>query len=98
MTSTYLTTTFRVVLSTMDSIKPDMCLPPELAIKSVDNHLYRIGLCLTTSHPTYDKSRAFISKPIVVFLVFILSLIKYIINFSAESDDSYVLIVLGDFS
>ena len=80
----------------MDSIDPDKCLPPELAIKSVDNHLYRCGLCLTTSHPTYDKSRAFIHKPIVVFLVLFLSLIKYIINFCAPSDDSYVLIVLGD--
>jgi len=54
------------------------CLPSELVIDSVDNHLYRIGLCLTTQHTI--KRRKFIYKPIIVFTILFTQLIKNIID------------------
>ena len=62
----------------MYDFDPKKCLPPNLVIDSVDNHLYRIGLCLTTQHTI--KRRKFIYKPIIVFTILFTQLIKNIID------------------
>src|SRR5882724_10910013 len=67
------------------------CLPSELVIDSVDNHLYRIGLCLTTQHTI--KRRKFIYKPVIVFISLIINLIKCIAD--VLIDDNKWAVYLG---
>jgi len=52
----------------MSDFDPKKCLPSELVIDSVDNHLYRIGLCLTTQHTI--KRRKFIYKRLLFYSTF----------------------------
>ena len=68
----------------MESFHLDQNLPPELVIYSVDNHLYRIGLCLRNNNN--NKKRSFMNKPIVVFTLLLLHLIKCLIHLYIKSD------------
>src|SRR5882724_10407118 len=62
----------------MEDFSLRKCLPPNLVIDSVDNHLYRIGLCLTTQHTI--KRRKFIYKPIIILSILIYCFIIRIID------------------
>ena len=69
---------YLINIKTMAKINSNELLPQELVIDSVDNHLYRIGLCLQNNNT--NKKRNFIYKPIVVLIVILFHFIKFIIN------------------
>ena len=74
-----------------DVFDPTLLLKPELVIKSVDSHLYRIGLCV----PTDDCSvkRSFVQKPLIILIILLIETCK-IIAFSSISrieNESYRL-------
>jgi len=75
----------------MSDFELKKCLPSELVIDSVDNHLYRIGLCLTTQHTI--KRRKFIYKPIIIFIVLWIHIIKSISDILIE--DNHWAVYLG---
>src|SRR5882724_12911957 len=68
----------------MESFHLDHNLPPELVIDSVENHLYRIGLCLENNNN--NKKRSFMNKPIVVFTLLLFHLIKCLTHLYIKSD------------
>ena len=84
----------------MASIDVRKCLPQSLAIKSVDNELYRIGCLCRPIDQTNDynrgKGRHRIHHPILVNTILVIQVLKSII--SLESDDKKLAIYLGDFS
>ena len=73
---------------------PDKVLPPKLCISQSENHLYRIGLCLTTERPT---DRNAFHKPLLVFVVNITFLAKMLYCIRLD-DRAEQLLYLGDFS
>lgn len=72
------------------------CLPNELRIKSVESHLFRIGLCFENINKNSDTKRIFLNKPIVVFLSLILFSVKMIVNYCFNNGITKLSIVLGD--
>src|SRR5882724_11909990 len=68
----------------MKSFHLDQIMPPELVVDFVDNHLYRIGLCLRNNNN--NKKRSFMNKPIVVFTLLLFHLIKCLIHLYIKSD------------
>ena len=82
----------------MTSIDVSKRLPESVAIKSVDNELYRIGCLCRSPDQTNDdrgKGRHPIHHPILVFAVLVIELAKSII--SLNSNDVNLAIYLGDF-
>ena len=67
-------------------------LPQEMTIDSVDEHLYRIGLCLTPMR--CDTKRRLVHHPIVIKLATTLMLFQR--TFSLWTTDEYLLSFLGD--
>ena len=81
--------------SDMEVIDPTRVLSNDLVIDGVDNHLYRIGLCLENNDKE-NKKRKFIHKPIIVSSVCLLFLFKCIINLFIS--DSKYMPIFGIFS
>ncbi|CAG2105689.1 unnamed protein product [Medioppia subpectinata] len=65
-------------------------------VKEADIHLFRIGLCLTSTR--VEAKRSLIHKPIVQFVVLIYGFFKYTITLLIPDLDLFSTIVLGDFS
>jgi hypothetical protein len=59
----------------MDSFGADKPLPTELILNSAENHLLRIGLILRSET---DEKRSIFHKPLLVFGVNIILIVKYI--------------------
>jgi hypothetical protein len=59
----------------MDSFEADKPLPTELILNSAENHLLRIGLILRSET---DEKRSIFHKPLLVFGVNIILIVKYI--------------------
>ena len=82
----------------MTSIDVRKCLPQSLAIKSVDNELYRIGCLCRPIDQTNDynrgKGRHRIHHPILVNTILTIQMIKSIV--SLPSNDKQLGIYLGD--
>ena len=76
----------------MEDFNPDLLLPQELIIDSVDEHLYRIGLCLTPNRQ--NTRRSLIFRPILITMVFIIFLFLRIA--SIFTDNRQILLLLGD--
>ena len=76
----------------MEDFNPDLLLPQELTIDSVDEHLYRIGLCLTPNR--HNTRRSLIFHPILITIVTIIFTILRIA--SIFTDNRWLLLLLGD--
>ena len=74
---------------------PDKLLPSNLVVKNADKHLYRNGLSFTAISD--EKRRNVLFKPLVIFTVLVINLIKYIILTQITDDNSYLYFILGDF-
>lgn len=72
----------------------DEILPPNLRIGQSENHLYRIGLCLTCERPA---DRNAFHKPWLVFGVNLTFLLKTLYCICLDEEDQ-ALLYLGDFS
>src|SRR5882724_2265866 len=70
-------------------------LPPELVIKGVDSHVYRIGLSLYK--PIYYVKRNRFSKPIYILFICILYIIRSLISITFNDTLSrYFHLYIGD--
>jgi len=78
----------------MENIDINKVLPQHLSIMSLDNHLYRIGLCITPYGS--NKRRAFINTPIIVFINVVIYWFKFIACILITNE--FVLRVLADFA
>ena len=76
----------------MEEFNPNLLLPQELTIDSVDEHLYRIGLCLTPNR--HNTRRSLIFYPILITIMCILFLFLRIA--SILTDQRWLLLLLGD--
>ena len=63
-------------------------LPMSLVIDSVDNHLHRIGLCLENRYQ--NQIRIFIYKPIIVFSVLFIQLLKSVLFLNYNNNNIFV--------
>ena len=79
----------------MPSFDPNKLLPKNICIGRNEDHLYRIGLCLTTE--TNAKRNAF-HRPGLVFLMNLSFLIKNLICIRLKDEDKDLLLLYGDFS
>ena len=77
------------------TIDPNKCLPPELTIESVDDILYRIGLCFTSIRER--PKRSFIDNPFIVFTIISLFLIERLITISSAEDNHQLFVHLACF-
>ena len=71
-------------------------IPSNLINKSAAHHLYDKGLCFTRMGD--ERRRNFFHKPIVIFTVLMVQLIKNIVLIVTPDDWRQVFIVLGDFA
>ena len=76
----------------MRDFNPDLLLPQELTIDSVDEHLYRIGLCLIPNR--HNTRRSLIFLPILITIVSIIFIFLRIA--SIFTDNRVILRLLGD--
>jgi hypothetical protein len=79
----------------MESLNVNETLPKNLRINCAENHLYKIGLCLTSSGQT---RRHLIHNPVLIFIVNIISIMKTIISLLLNEEYDHILIINGDFS
>ena len=83
----------------MTSIDVLRRLPPFIAIKSVDNELYRIGCLCRSPDQTNDdrgKGRDRIHHPILVNVVLLIQLTKSVLSLTL--DNRTLAIYLGDYA
>src|SRR5437868_7623918 len=78
----------------MPAIDPNKCLPPELVIESVDDILYRIGLCFTSVRDR--PKRKLIDHPFVGFLILSLFMIERMITTLLSDEFTLTFRVLGE--
>src|ERR1700741_3368342 len=78
----------------MTKIDPKKCLPPELAVESVDDILYRIGLCFTSVRDR--PKRHIIDHPFLVFTIISIFLIMRLITVMLSNEEDRLMIILGD--
>ena len=81
----------------MNSFDANKVLPTNVSLKSVDNHLFRIGLSF--NHYTNDESlkkRHFLYNPILINSILLIQLIKSIVNLIVL--DPMLVIWSGDFA
>jgi hypothetical protein len=79
----------------MNSINADKVSPQNIVLKGAENHLYRIGLNLTTNGP---KKRSKLYNPLLVFSVQFVILIKSIASLLTPEENHRFLIIIGDFA
>ena len=78
----------------MSAIDPNTCLPKELTVESVDDILYRIGLCLTSVRDR--PKRRLIDHPVVVFVFMTLFLTLRLSTITLDDDNELIFKVVGD--
>ena len=78
----------------MSAIDPNKCLPPELTIESVDDILYRIGLCFTSVRDR--PKRKLIDHPLVFFTIITTFLAQRLITVTVNEDNEFIFKLLGD--
>ena len=74
--------------------EPSKVLPPHLAIPSLDNHLYRIGICPTSYG--HNTERRFYNNPAFIAIIQMTHLIKCVVNLILS--DPIIFIINGDFA
>ena len=78
-------------------VDPIKSLPEELIVQSVDNQLYRFGLCLTDyGSEGSSQERTSFHHPSLILLLLFVELIKCIINLIIADD--ILILYNGDFS
>ena len=86
-----------IIVERMDSFDANKVLPTNVSLKSVDNHLFRIGLSF--NHYTNDESlkkRHFFYNPILINTFYFIQIIKSIVNLIVL--DPKLVIWNGDFA
>ena len=78
----------------MSSIDVNKCLPPELTIESVDDILYRIGLCFTSVRVRPKRQR--IDHPLVVFIITLIFASERVVSFKCGPKNESMFQILGD--
>ena len=76
----------------MEDFNPNLLLPQEPTIDSVDEHLYRIGFCLTPNR--HNTRRSLIFHPILITIICIIFSIQRIA--SIFTANRWILLLLGD--
>ena len=82
----------------MQEFDPSKCLPPELTIESVDDILYRIGLCLTSVRDRPKRPKLF--HPLIAFtyvLIFTIKEVFVLFLISLSSENKLLLAQILDF-
>jgi len=82
-------------LLSMESFDVNKPLPQSIALKSIDNHLYRIGLSLISKN---DEKRSRFYNPLLILIVNIICLIKCIVSLILSEENEKLLIINGDFA
>ena len=82
------------VSPTATQIDPNKCLPPELAVQSVDDILYRIGLCLTSVRD--EPKRLLIDHPLIAFGFVFIFMTERLITISLSEENVFLFKILGD--
>jgi len=80
----------------MNNFDNTKLLPQNLVIKQLDNHLYRIGLCLTPV--SNNKKRNLINNPILIFIFLCITLTKFMLGIIIPQQNELLLRVCGDFA
>jgi hypothetical protein len=70
-------------------------LPSELVINPCGTHLYSYGISL---FGFYTKKRKRLYNPILIFIINSILIIRMVIALLSSEDNSYLLIIVGDFS
>ena len=86
-----------ILVDIMESFDANKILPTIVSLKSVDNHLFRIGLSF--NHYTNEESRKkrhFLYNPILINCVYFIQIIKSIVNLIVL--DPKLVIWSGDFA
>ena len=81
-------------INKIDSLDVNKCLAPELTIGSVDDILYRIGLCLTSVR--VRPKRLWIYNPLIIFIFVWLILIREVFAMFISEDNDLLLKILGN--
>ena len=81
----------------MSHFDPNKRLPETLAIESLNNQLYRLGLC-TESYTDIDKwkVRDLIHNPLLIATIILIQAIKNVANLII--DDSWLFTITGDYA
>jgi len=79
----------------MENFNSSKCLPKNMILKSAESHLYRIGLCLSS---TDSIKRSKFHNPLLVFIINCITLIKCIISLLSSEENETIFIIIGDFS
>ena len=78
----------------MDNIKLNERLSDDVLIKSIDKHLYRIGLSL---HLDDCEDRLIFNKPLIIIIVYVIQLCKLLLIELVFINDDLLITKLGDF-
>ncbi len=70
-------------------------MPTELILDSAENRLYRIGLIVRSEN---GEKRSIFYKPLLVFGVNIILIVKYIVSLLLNEEHEKLLITIGDIS
>jgi hypothetical protein len=77
------------------SIDPNSTLPPNMAMRSSCNHLYRIGL----SHYKFgDRIRSNLFNPWLIFICSCIMWIRFVFTLIIRPDSKEISIMIGDFT
>src|ERR1700742_1881880 len=82
------------IVEVIPKFDPKKCLPPELVVESVDDILYRIGLCFTSVRDR--PKRHIIDHPFIAFIISSIFLIERLITVLLSDRYDRIFIVLGD--
>jgi hypothetical protein len=86
---------FNNSLLSMKSLDVNKPLPQNIALNSIDNHLYRIGLSLISKN---HQKRSRFYNPLLISSVNIICLIKCIVSLILSEENEKLLIINGDFA
>ena len=79
----------------MDSFDANKTLPQSIALKSAENHLFRIGLSFESRN---DEIRGFFHKPLLISIIIIIAIIKFFVSLLIPEENVKYFIYIGDFT
>ncbi len=86
---------FNSSLLSMEPLDVNKPLPQSIALNSIDNHLYRIGLSLISKN---EEKRSRFYNPLLILSVNTICLIKCIVSLILSEENEKLLIINGDFA
>jgi hypothetical protein len=79
----------------MESLDVNKPLPQSIALNSIDNHLYEIGLSLISKN---HQKRSRFYNPLLILSVNIICLIKCIVSLILSEKNERLMIIIGNFA